>query len=52
MFFLLFCFHKGKKTAEVYKEICEVYGVDCLTEHTYQNELKNFRFGDFSLKDD
>ncbi|CAK9802842.1 Histone-lysine N-methyltransferase SETMAR [Anthophora quadrimaculata] len=49
---LLFYFHKGKKAAEAHKEICEVYGVDCLTERTCQNWFKKFRSGDFSLKDD
>ncbi|KAL6419811.1 hypothetical protein ACFW04_008632 [Cataglyphis niger] len=29
-----------------------VYGVDCLTERTYQNWFKKFRSEDFSLKDD
>lgn len=38
---LLFYFHKGKKTAEDYKEICEVYGIDCLTERTCKNDFKN-----------
>ena len=49
---LLFYFRKGKKAAEAHKEICEVYGVNCLTELTCQNLLKKFRSGDFSLKDD
>ena len=49
---LLFYFHKGKKAAEAHKEICEVYGVDCLTERTCQNWFKKFRSGDFSLKGD
>ena len=49
---LLFYFRKGKKAAEVHKEICEVYGVNCLTERTCQNLFKKFRLGDFSLKDD
>ncbi|CAK9817932.1 Histone-lysine N-methyltransferase SETMAR [Anthophora plagiata] len=49
---LLFYFHKGKKAAEAHKEICEVYGVDCLTERTCQNWFKKFRSGDFSLKVD
>ncbi|CAK9829602.1 Histone-lysine N-methyltransferase SETMAR [Anthophora retusa] len=49
---LLFYFHKGKKAAEAHKEICEVYGVDCLTERTCQNWFKKFRSGDFSLNDD
>ena len=45
---LLFYFRKGKKAAEAHKEICEVYGVNCLTECTRQNLFKIFR----SLKDD
>jgi len=49
---LLFYFRKGKKAAEAHKEICEVYGVDCLTERTCQNWFKKFRSGDFSLKDE
>ena len=49
---LLFHFRKGKRLAETHKEICEVYGVNCLTERTYQNLFKNFRSGDLSLKDD
>ncbi|CAK9818184.1 Histone-lysine N-methyltransferase SETMAR [Anthophora plagiata] len=49
---LLFYFRKGKKAAEAHKEICEIYGVDCLTERTCQNWFKKFRFGDFLLKDE
>ena len=49
---LLFYFRKGKKAAESRKEICEVYGVNCLTERTCQNLLQEFRSGDFSLTDD
>lgn len=49
---LLFYFHKGNKVAEAHKEICEVYGVDCITERTCQNWFKKFRSGNFSLKDD
>ena len=49
---LLFCFRKGKRAAEAHKEICEVYGVNCLTERTCQNLFQKFRSGDFSLKDD
>ncbi|KZC14201.1 Histone-lysine N-methyltransferase SETMAR [Dufourea novaeangliae] len=49
---LLFYFCKGKKAAEAHKEICEVYGVDCITDRTCQNWFKKFRSGDFSLKDD
>ncbi|XP_015437444.1 PREDICTED: histone-lysine N-methyltransferase SETMAR-like [Dufourea novaeangliae] len=41
-----------KKAAEAHKEICEVYGVDCITDRTCQNWFKKFRSGDFSLKDD
>ena len=39
---LLFYFRKGKKAAEAHKEICEVYGVNCLTERTCQNLFTNF----------
>lgn len=49
---LLFYFRRGKKAAEAHKDICEVYGVDCLTERTCQNWFKKFRSGNFSLKDD
>ena len=49
---LCFYFLKGKKATAAHKEICEVYGVNCLTERTYQNLFKNFRSGYFSLKDD
>ena len=49
---LHFYFRKGKKAVEAHKEICEVYGVNCLTERTCPNLLKKFRSGDFSLKDD
>ncbi|EFN80916.1 Histone-lysine N-methyltransferase SETMAR, partial [Harpegnathos saltator] len=49
---LLFYFRKGKKAAEAHKEICEVYGVGCITECTCQNWFKKFRSGDFSFKDD
>ena len=49
---LLFYFRKGKKAAEAHKGICEVYGVNCLTERTCQNLFEKFRSGDFSLKDD
>ncbi|EFN76009.1 Histone-lysine N-methyltransferase SETMAR, partial [Harpegnathos saltator] len=49
---LLFYFRKGKKATEAHKEICEVYGVGCITERTCQNWFKKFRSGDFSLKDD
>ena len=38
--------------AEAHKGICEVYGVNCLTERTCQNSFKKFLFRDFSLKDD
>ena len=31
---LLFYFRKGEKAAEAHKEICEVYGVNYLTERT------------------
>jgi len=48
----LFYFCKGKKAAATHKEICEVYGVNCLTERMYRNLFKNFRSGDLSLKDD
>ena len=48
----LFYFRKGKKVAKTRKEICEVYGVNCLTERTCQNLFKKFRSGDFSLKAD
>ena len=34
---LLFYFRKSKKAAEAHKGICEVYGVNCLPERTYQN---------------
>ncbi|XP_015430060.1 PREDICTED: histone-lysine N-methyltransferase SETMAR-like [Dufourea novaeangliae] len=44
--------YEGKKAAEAHKEICEVYGVDCITDRTCQNWFKKFRSGDFSLKDD
>ena len=47
-----FYFRKSKKTAEVHKEIREVYGVNYSTERTCQNLFKKFRSGDFSLKDD
>ena len=46
---LHFYFHKGKKAAEAHSD---VYGVNCLTECTYQNKFKKFRSEDFSLKDD
>ena len=46
---LLFYFRKGKKALEAHKEICEVYGVNCLTD-SCQDLFKNFRSGDFSLK--
>lgn len=49
---LLFYFRKGKKAAEAHKDICEIYGSDCITERTCQNWFKKFRSGDFSLKDD
>ena len=49
---LLFYFHKGKKAVEAHKDICEMYGVNCLTECTCQNLFKIFRSGDFSLKGD
>ena len=49
---LLVYFRKGKKAAEAHKEICEVYGVNCLTERAYQNLFEKVRSGDFSLKDD
>ena len=48
----LFYFRKGKKAAEAHKEICEVYGVNCLIKRTRQDLFKNFSSGDFSLKDD
>ena len=48
---LLYYFRKGKKAAEAHKEICEVYGINCLTERTCQNLFKNFRSRDFLLKD-
>ena len=44
-------FRKGKTAAEPHKAICEVYGVDCITERTYQNCFKNF-VSKFLLKDD
>ena len=37
---------------EAHKEICEFYGVNCLTEGTCQNLFKKCCSGDFSLKDD
>ena len=43
---LLLYFRKGKKAAEAHKEICEVYGVNCLTERTSQNSFKKCRSGD------
>ena len=49
---LFFYFRKGKKETEAHKEICEVYGVNCLTGRTSQNLFNKFRSGDFSLKDD
>ena len=35
--FYSFYFRKGKKAAEAHKEICEVYGVNCLIERTCRN---------------
>lgn len=35
-----------------HKVICEVYGVDVISERTCQNWFKKFRSGDLSLKDD
>ena len=49
---LLFYFRKGKNAAEAHKEICEVHGVNCLTELTCQILFKIFLSGDFSLRDD
>ena len=49
---LLFYFRKGKKAAGAHKEICEVYGVNCLSERTCQNLFYKFCPGDFSPKDD
>ena len=48
---LLFYFRKGKKAAEAHKEVCEVYGFNCLKERTYQNLFTKFCSGDFSLRD-
>ncbi|KAF2897826.1 hypothetical protein ILUMI_08348 [Ignelater luminosus] len=42
--------HQRKKAAEAHKEICKVYGVDCLTERTCQNWFKIFHSGDCFLK--
>ncbi|KAF2900269.1 hypothetical protein ILUMI_05917 [Ignelater luminosus] len=49
---LLFYFRKRKKTAEAHKEICKVYGFDCLPERTCHNWFRKFHSGDFSLKDE
>ena len=49
---ILFYFRKGKKEAAGHKKICEVYGVNCLTERAYQDLFKKFRSGDLSLKGD
>lgn len=38
---LLSYFRKGKKVAEAHKEMCEVYGINCITERTCQNRFKN-----------
>ena len=40
--FSFFYFRKGEKATEARKGICEVYGVNCSTERTCQNLLKNF----------
>jgi len=48
---LLFYFRKGKRAAETHREICEIYGTDCITKRTCQNWFRKFRSGDFSLKD-
>ena len=37
---------------EAHNKICEVYGVNCLTERSCQNLFKKFRSGNFSLKDE
>ena len=48
---LLFIFVKARKRLRFTKR-CDVYGVNCLTEHTCQNSFQKFRSGDFSLKDE
>lgn len=45
---LLFYFRKGTNVTEAHKEICDVYGVDCITKSTCQNWFKKFNGGDFS----
>lgn len=49
---LLFYFRMGTKVVDAHKDICEVYGVDCITERKCQYWFTKFRSGDFSLKDD
>ena len=49
---LLFYVRKDKKVTGAHKEICEVYGVNSLTEYTCQNMFNKFHSGDFSLKGD
>lgn len=49
---LLFYIHQGKEAVEDHKEICDVHGVDCLTESTCHNWLKKFRSEIFFKKND
>lgn len=49
---LLFYFRKAKKATQAYKEICEAYGINCLTECRGQIWLKKFHPADFPPKGD
>ena len=48
IFDTLYFFIFSQREKRAHKGICEIYDVDCLTEHMYQNLFKKFRSGDFS----
>ena len=48
---MLYYFKKGKKTTEMHKKICAVYGEGAVTDQTCQKWFAEFCAGDFSLDD-
>ncbi|KAG5316751.1 SETMR methyltransferase, partial [Acromyrmex insinuator] len=48
---MLFYYKKGKNAAQTCRQICEVYGVDAVSECRMQEWFVRFRSGNFDVKD-
>lgn len=49
---LLFYFRSGKRTADASHDICETYGVDTISQKSFENWFAKFRFANFLFKDE